>query len=441
MTERERFYIILDMYIPYETIGILLSKLFKNEKLKEFFYNKKISQNLRYIEKNKPKVLKKIGKKFENGEKINVVFYVYDSTKWKCQSVYDLMNKDGRFNIKILATKSGAINKDNPTYQSSDDVIKTYKFFKDKGMSVEYAYDTKNEKFVPFKKFNPDIIIYQHPWYVERSQGPVVCSEFAFTAYVPYYFPIEIEGIDKKIDYYLRFHKYIERYYALDKVVENKLKSKMDNRGVNVIAAGYPNLDYCKDTEQEGEFVIYAPHWTIGGLGDQYGTFEWSGEFMLEYAKSRPDIKWVFKPHPLLYKALLDTKIMNGEEAEKYYNDWAEIGIKYESGDYLDWFKKSKMMITDSCSFLGEYFVTEKPLVLLMAETSQFKSLNHPILRTYYCAKNLDELKKLLETLPENDYMKETRLKALKESGLKEMNAAKNILNDIIEITGGRYAK
>ena len=422
------------MYIPYEKIGNLLYKVFKNEGLKSYFYNKKIAQNIKFIERNKPKVLKKLKEKLENNETIKVVFYVYDETKWKCQPLYDMYASDSRFEVQILVTKSAAQNADNPTYQSVLDVVRTYNFFKEKSMKVELAYDIKNQKYIPFKEFKPDIIFYQHPWYVERTQGPVVCSEFAYTAYVPYYFPLEVGNIDNKIDYYLRFHKYVERYYAFDEAIEKKCKANMDNGGKNVKAVGYPHLDYfINNLKNDGEYIIYAPHWTVGGAGLAYSSFDWNGKFLLEYAKNHPETKWVFKPHPLLRKALADNKIMTDEEIDKYYRDWETVGIKYEGGDYLEWFNRSKMMVTDSCTFLGEYFVTEKPLILLMSETSPFKSLEHPILETYYCARNTDELKTLLETVLQNDYMKEKRLSALNRMGLKNCNASRNIFNDILE--------
>jgi len=429
------------MYIPYEETGNFLYKILKNESLKNFFYEKKIAQNLKYIANNKPKVIKKLQNKLKHGQKVKVVFYVYDETKWKCQSVYDIFNSDERFEVQILVTKSAAKNTDNPTYQSKDAVLRAYEYFKDKHMKTALAYDFEHDKYIPFKKFNPDIIIYQHPWYVERSQGPVVCSKFALTCYVPYYFPIEIEGSDKKIDYYLRFHKYVERYYVLDKYVENKLKTKMDNKGENVKVAGLPILDYFIDHNDSGDYVIYSPHWSVGGLGLTYSTFDWNGKFMLEYAKVHPEINWVFRPHSILKKSLVDTHIMTEEEVDNYYDEWAKIGLEYVGGDYLELFSKSKMMITDSSSFLGEYFVTEKPLILLMSERSQFSSLKNPILKTYYCARNLDDLKHFLEILPENDYMKEERLKTLTELGLKNNNSAKIIFNDILNMIGEEIVK
>ena len=377
-----------------------------------------------------PEVLKKLKQKLKNREKLNVVFYVYDETKWKSQSLYDLFLKDERFNPKVLVTKTACSDKKNSSYISNEDVIKTYNFFANKGVNVEYAFDTKRSKFISFEKFNPDIIIYQHPWYVKTEQGPVVCSEFALTCYIPYYFPIETADIDCN----LRFHKYIERYYILDEYTKGKYLRNNPELADKLKIAGYPYLDRFNSNNNGGEYVIYAPHWTVNGNGLAYGTFEWSGKYILDYACSHPDIKWIFKPHPLLKKALANFEIMSEGETEEYYKKWGEIGIKYESGDYLSLFEKSKMMITDCSSFLGEYFVTGKPLIHLMSDKSQFKDSENPILKTYYRANNLKELQNLLETLPQNDYMKDLRLSTLENIGLKNNCASENILDDIITL-------
>ena len=419
------------MYIPYEKIGNKLYKIFKNEKIKDFFYNKKISQNVAYIEKNQIKVLKKLKKKFINNKKINVAFYIYDETKWKCQSLYELFENSDKFNVKILVTRNAALNKDNPSYQTIKEIRNTHEFFFKKGMNVDFAYDIKKEKHIPFKKFKPDIVIYQHPWYVETSQGPVVCSKFALTYYVPYYFPTT----SAPIDYYLRFHQYVENYCVFDEITKNLYTEKMANKAKNVIVTGQPFLDYFKLNKKESsKFIIYAPHWTICQKGIAYGTFEWNGEFLLDYAKSHPEQKWIFKPHPLLKKALIDNNVMTEQQAEDYYNEWDKIGLRYEHGDYLELFNKSKMLITDCSSFLGEYFLTENPVIhLISKDATPYNETVNQIVKYYYKANDIDELKNLLEQVPNNDFMKEERINALNELGYKNTTASENIYNDILK--------
>lgn len=418
------------MFIPYEFIGKQINKLLKSKRIADFFYLLKIKQNVQYINKNKLQVLKNLKAKMNNQKPLNVFFYVYDETKWKCQSLYKLLSEDSRFNVKVLVTKNSVTNKNNPNYQSNDDVQKTFDFFKD-NYNTEYAYNIDTSKHIPLKKFNPDIIFYQHPWNVKTVQGPVVCSKYALTCYIPYYFPIETADIDCC----LRFHDYIEYYYILDNYTKQKYEQRNARIKDKLRVVGYPYLDYFNDirgAENQADYIIYAPHWTVGDHGLAYSTFEWSGQFILEYAKSHPEKKWIFKPHPLLYKALIDFKIMTESEVKKYYSEWDNLGIRYESGDYLKLFEKSAMMITDCSSFLGEYFVSGKPLIHLMSEKSQFRTSDNPILKTYYRADNLDELKILLDILPKDDSMKNIRVKTLQEIGLKDNNASKKILEDIL---------
>ena len=416
------------MYIPYDSIGNIFYKLFRFKFLNNFCYKRKVIQNIKYIEKNYPNVVKKLKKKFRNNEKLRVIFYVYDETKWKCQSVYDEFNRDERFEVKIIATKTAATNADNPSFQTIEDVKRVYSYFQAKGMNVEYGYDTEQNKFIAFKDFAPDIIFYQHPWYVERSQGPVVCSKFALTAYVPYFFQIEAN----KIDYYLRFHQYIEKFYIIDEFIKKQYAPKMENNGKNLVVVGYPLLDTYKVEENKNDLIIYAPHWTVGQQGVALSTFEWSGKFLLEYAKTSGK-QWIFKPHPLLFKALIDNNIFTKEEAQKYYDEWNSVGLKYEGGDYLELFAKSSMMITDSSSFLGEYFVTDKPLIHLLSEKSQFRDSENPILKAHYRVENIEELKNILNELPINDYKKIIRKEMMEQINLGTLKTSKKIFDDILK--------
>ena len=422
------------MYIPYEKIGTFLAAFLPDmlkKNVKKFFIEQKTLANCRYIDKNSTKVLKKLKKEIKK-RKLKVAFYVYDETKWKLQSLYDLFASDEHFEPVILVTKNCS-PKDNCNYQSAENAEKVYSFFKDKGLNTEYAYDCENNKFIPFEHFKPDIIFYQHPWYVETTQGPVVCSRFALTYYVPYYLP----STTAPNDYYLRFHRYVHKYYVLNEYLKKRYTKLMKNKGKNLCVAGSPQLDYfyLNKQNEHREYVIYAPHWTVNHETTiAYSTFLQTGKIILEFAQNHPEIKWIFKPHPLLKSALLVNGYLTAKEVNDYYEQWKKIGIYHDSGDYLNLFEKSYAMITDCGSFMTEFFMTKMPLIRLVSpDTPPFDKFMEEIMQTFYNIHNENELSQALNTvvLKKEDPLKEKRLKVLKNSGLNNNYAALNILNDI----------
>ena len=434
------------MYIDYEKISKQLNFG------KDFFYELKVKQNLSYIKNNRRQVLKKLKYKTP----LNVVFYVYDETKWKSQSVYELMDKDERFNPKIVVTKNCCELKGNPNCQTEEDVKRCYEFFKNKGMNVEYGYiitphhnshlkkrepqiysDSQENRFIPLETFTPDIIFYSHPWYVYKTQGPVMCSKFALTFYIPYFIPAS----EQWHEYDLRFHKYIFRHYVPTELTKEFYAKNMKNNKESLKVVGHPVLDeYLNKCENSfiPEFTIYAPHWTVCGNNLRFGTFDWSGGKILEFAKSHTELNWVFRPHPLLYKFAISSGFMSKEEMDNYYNEWKKIGIFSESGDYIDLFRSSTALITDCGSFLTEYFVSEKPMIHLISNELKENATIKEIDKTNYTARNLEELEQQLKDvlLDKNDYKKSLRIELLEKLKLKNNYSAKRIIDDVLTSVG-----
>lgn len=376
----------------------------------------KIERNRAYIRQNKIKVLERL----RNQNHYKVVFYVYDCSKWKCQSLYELMDSMNEFSPLIVVTKNAAENLDNPSYQTKEEILETFEFFKNKGMNVKLGYDFENNRHIPFKEFAPDIIIYQHPWYVETSQGPVVCSEFALTAYVPY----DIATTNLESDYNLRFHNYVENFFVFNDKFKEYYAPRMINMGENLIVTGSPSLDYFINNppKNEKQYVIYAPHWTVNHSHTiAYSTFTETGLFMLDYAKHNPQFNWLFKPHPMLKKALIDNNIMTKEEVENYYNSWQEACY---DGDYLKYFNDSQLMITDCSTFLLEYAATQKPLVRLVSEDMpEFNSTTEEVVKSYYNVSTLEELKQFLDMIlkQHKDPLKEIRKSFINENAAEKI--------------------
>ena len=413
------------MYINYEKIGKFLGFGQK------FFYELKIAQNCAYIKKN----IKQVKKKLKGKHPIIVAFYVYDDTKWKSQSVYDLMMSDEKFEPYIFVTKCNA-PKDNCNYQTNKDYEKVYNFFINRNMRVIRGYDTDKERFIPFAEMTPqpDIIIYQHPWYVETSQGPVVCSKFALTYYIPYF----IATTNMYIEYDLRFHQYVYKHYILNDLIKQEFAKKMRNKADNVVVVGHPQLDefYLDKTPEESKYVIYAPHWSVCGNNIRLSTFDWSGKIILEFASNHPELNWVFKPHPVLYNFLYTSGFMTKEEADDYYKKWSEIGVVNNSGGYLNLFKKSRALITDCGSFLTEYLLTEKPCIhLISKDGAEFNEMVKKISKSYYQAFNIVDLENYLNSviIDNFDIKKNERLRTLSELNFRNTRCARNIINDILK--------
>lgn len=405
------------MYIPYDKVGAtlaLFAPIKARKNIRDFFNELKIQSNCNYIKKNVKEVQKKLSTEIKH-RKLRVGFYIYDETKWKCQTLYDIFKDSDEFTPVILATKNCS-PKFNFNFQKPETIKKIYQFFKNKSMNVEYAYDFDKDCYIPFEKFNLDIIFYQHPWYIETSQGPVVCSKFALTYYVPYYLP----STTFPQDYYLRFHRYIHKYCVLNQELVDRYSNLMANKGKNLLPIGTPQLDYFyldKNSNQERKYLIYAPHWSVNHVNTiAYSTFLWSGKIILEYAKKHPELNWIFKPHPCLKSSLITNDYWSEKEVDDYYKEWDNIGMRYESGDYLDLFQQSYAMITDCGTFLTEFFLTKMPVIHLVTPDSvPFIDHINKISATYYRAQNEDELEKYFNEviINKNDYMKEKRLELL----------------------------
>lgn len=316
-------------------------------------------------------------------------------------------------------------------YQTKENILALYDYFKTRGMKVYLAYDFEKYKYIPLDKFKPDIIFYSRQWKIPQIHNILETSKFALTCYVPYF----ISNSPAKLEAGSDFHNKLWRYYILNNDLKTEYSKVMKNHGKNLKVVGYPELDtYLHPSDKEKKYTIYAPHWSVGADTPlNYATFEQNGNFILDFAKQHPELNWIFKPHPALKSKLISSKIMSKSEVEEYYTSWDLLGMKYEGPDYFDLFKQSKVLITDCGSFLTEYMPTTNPVILLHSNSAKnYNFLAKKVTKYYYKANNLKELTKLFEEilLEGNDYYKVKRLEILDKLKLIT-NASQNIIDDL----------
>lgn len=446
--------------MKYSVLSVLISWFFPTRKDRNKFRNFcegiENRERINTAQKRYIKLISKIRK--HSDEKIKVLFLVNENSKWKTQSLYDEFSKSEKFEPVIALTIADA-QKRLSKKDKLQILEENYKFFNDKGMTCVYAWNTKTNRAINLKNFNPQIVFYQQPWYLPKIQKPNVVSKFALTCYVPYFVPnYGILNMD-----YFDFHKFLFRNYVLNKDWENIYKEYAgEDYGKNIRAIGhtmlddiYLNKDKGNDAnsdkkEEKPNYVIYAPHWSIpygeNENDENYGTFLWNHKLILNYAQNHPEVNWVFKPHPTLKLALKRTGLFTDEAIENYYKEWEKIATPCYSSNYMDIFLESKVLITDCGSFLVEYFCTGKPIVHLISDKCKVVPplTSQKIFDTFYKVRNAGEFYNSLDTLLQRnyDYKKDDRLKVLKELNLENCYAAKNIIEDLqTAIEGENNAK
>jgi len=373
-------------------------------------------------------IIKRIKSNSKN-KKIKVVFLVSENQKWNCQSVYDAMSASEDFEPLILITGVYSAHHKNlgKFYTSSKE---NYDFFASKGMNVDYAIDLNTKEFIPLDKFAPDIIFYQQPWAIHPTQDIPKTSKFALSCYVPY----GVCVINCPTDYDQTFYKELWHQYSINEIIVNHFKSQCKNLQNNYKIVGHPKLDtYLKnDNDDSKGYIIYAPHHSFAPSHLNFATFKWNGKFILEYAKSHPEFKFVFKPHPQLKTRLIHRKIMTEQEVNEYFEEWKKIAVFCDDADYYELFKKSQLMITDCSSFLGEYFPSTHPVINLKNKNSiGLNPFGKAITDCYYKVYNLKELKTTLKMLLEDgqDPLYEQRITTLKELDILNTPSSTRILN------------
>ena len=370
--------------------------------------------------------------------KLRVVFFVNEVSKWKVQTLYDLMLRSGRFEMVVALDLSGRYVA-MPRDERDGYLARNRRFFEEKGIPTVDAVALDGVKY-DLRQLNPDLVFYQQPYNDDVEVDPYEASAYALTCYVPY-FVMNYGAPDIECCRYL--HRMIWRHFLLNEAWVRFYSSYMPQFAVagKMVGLGHPSMDdlYLKRNRVKNiGYVIYAPHWSFDHPGNQVAnafavsTFLENGKFILEYAERHRELKWVFKPHPLLYPVLYKSGVMTRSEVDAYFDRWRQVGIVHDTPDYQEVFLASKAMITDSCSFTTEYPATGHPLIHLICGTARKKPIgpSKELYRHFYRTHNNVELEKTLDMVivRGEDPMREERLKAVAMAGLSGIYAAKNIL-------------
>ncbi len=385
--------------------------------------------------------------------KVRVVFLAMSVPIWKYQHLYELLRRDGRFEVTIVISPSIDYDKE----QQRQDVVGLRKFFDENNISyVDFDITGQTEPFDIKNKIDPDIIFYPQPY--ERllvSQHDCINFYDRLLCYYPYAF-MTGKG---KFSYDFHFHNLAWRLYYPNEEIRHEAEVTAWNKGRNVRVVGHPNGDdftYWDGTDpwkpmsdgRPRKRIIWAPHFSFDDKFGQLprGNFLWVAHFMLDLAQRYQEfVQIAFKPHPRLLTELYNHPDWGRQRTDDFYQLWADMeNTQLELGNYIDLFMTSDAMIHDSGSFVIEYLYTHKPVMFISRDINHFLTgqtdLSREAFAQLYIGKEEREILDFVDNvvLGGDDPMLPQRMAFYQRHLLPPggKSVAQNTLDDLIESLG-----
>jgi hypothetical protein len=332
------------------------------------------------LERVNGRLVERIRDEVAAGRPLRIAFVVNDRSKWNATSLVDELRAEGwepRIHLCLTDAKGLGPDERRSAYLAERAFFTTY----DDDLVDLYDIDTDRE--VPVESVEADVVFYQQPW--GMKDWPRRMAGRALGAYLHYGFMIMANhGMHYNIG---TFHSYLWRYFA--QTEEHRLLHLAHDPSAyeRLVVTGYPKFDVFLEPEgpareraaaiwtgpdPRARRIIFAPHHSLGRDNLQMSTFRWSGQRLLDLARTEPGLQWVYKPHPTLKHSVVKNGVMTRQQYQDYERAWEALpnATVYDSGDYFDIFRSSDAMITDCGSFLAEYLPTGKPLIWLVSEYS-----------------------------------------------------------------------
>jgi hypothetical protein len=200
--------------------------------------------------------------------------------------------------------------------------------------------------------------------------------------YVNYAFNIcPSEGLLFELPFFRECHAiYAENDYCVERFVHAGVKPS------HIIKTGPPALDHWDIDHGRADIptVLWCPWWSTRwpGKGNNtvgYSTFIPSYPAVLEEAARRPDMRFIIRPHPLLWSQLSEDGLWTIQEELHFHARASELENVTIDGSvtattrypayqgHIKQFEQAWAMVTDGISFLAEFGYTGKPLLLTQA--------------------------------------------------------------------------
>ena len=334
--------------------------------------------------------LLRVKKNHKCSGQIKVGFLVQLPEIWDKQVlVYEAMKNNNKFKVYLFVVPkydfiAGSVEtkyEDNYFLNKYEDAIKTY----------------NRDTWIDLKEYNLDYLFYPRPYdhYLPKQYRSSATRKFVKCCYIPYGYNggQQFDGMNTDKKFFKNIYcVFADTDYTAD-LISKKFNSSKEKAAHKIVFLGYPALEPYFDIKNKNVIntVLWSPRWTYDeNIGGSH--FLEYKDIVLDWAKKYPNIKVVFRPHPLMFEELIKKKKMTEQEVQEFFGELERLGIEYDRGNQIyEVFGKTDVLVTDFSSIIIEYFVTGGPIIYCDGIIS-FNEGYEIIKDEIYRVKNEDEL-------------------------------------------------
>lgn len=366
-----------------------------------------------------------ISRKNGDGHSLKIVFIMQYPEMWSSmRTVYEAAIKKDVEALILCIPKLKAGN-----FGDYDEINEAKQFFDSIGLPAIDAYCRCNSTWFDLESYEPDYAIYNRPYneqYPNEYNSNTVCR-YANVCYIPYGFEL-CNGKMFRTAYRLSFMLSTHITFAPSRELQEDLEERFAVQKIlkthKYIYLGFPRFDLLandginiKTGDMYCKTIAWFPRWTVGNCsaGQKGSHFFDYIEDIMKYMEKHSDSKLIIRPHPLMFKEVVNKGIMSQEEIDslktKIKN--ADNVCIDDNKDYLPTIFASDILVADFTSLLAEYFVTGKPIIYCDT-TEDFNSDAKMIYDTCYHAADWNDVENCLDELTDGrDVKRMDRQKAI----------------------------
>ena len=179
--------------------------------------------------------------------------------------------------------------------------------------------------------------------------------------------------------------------------------------------------------------ITWTPRWSYDIKHGGSNFIEYKDKF-LDLCKKMPhDMKFIFRPHPLMFDELIKKNIISPEEKDSYIRELNSLNIKMDFENPIDFvLEETDLLITDLSSIITEFFLTNKPIIYCK-KNIEFNKSSKEFEKYMYVTTSWEEVEYyIFEVLAERDILKAPRREFIDREFKEVENSAKKIVDRII---------